>query len=55
LTGLAFVTAMRARGPSSRRRLLIRIAELELAADAGDTAAAGERQRLVDRLVSGED
>jgi hypothetical protein len=47
--------AVRARGPSSRRRLLIRIAELDLAADGGDAAAANERQRLVDRLLSGED
>jgi hypothetical protein len=55
LTGVAFFMAVRARGPSSRRRLLIRIAELDLAADGGDAAAANERQRLVDRLLSGED
>lgn len=55
LTMLAFYLAVRARGPSSRRRLLIRIAELELAAEGGDANAAGEKQRLVERLVSGED
>jgi hypothetical protein len=55
LTVVAFLMALRARGPSSRRRLLIRIAELDLAAEGGDVDAAGERQRLVERLVSGED
>jgi len=55
LTGVAFFMALRARGPSSRRRLLIRIAELDLATEGGDVNAAGERQRLVERLVSGED
>ncbi|MGH7501498.1 MAG: hypothetical protein ACREL7_07020 [Longimicrobiales bacterium] len=55
LVAVAGFAAVRARGPSSQRRLLIRIAELDLAIEGGQLDAPGERQRLVDRLLTGED
>ncbi len=55
LLGVGLVAAKRLRGPSERRRLLIRVASLDNAPPPPDPAARDEeRERLVERLLSME-